>query len=117
LLILGGICHSNCIFALLFKPLPKHKYPIEMTDACEREPLQVVEVEENTKAKKDDTTKETGTIKEMLLLLRNWVFMMFAVSNFLTSLGYPIPYAFVPDNKTSWATSNPRQFSGWFDWN
>ena len=27
---------------------------------------------------------------------RNWVFMMFAVSNFLTSLGYPIPYTFVP---------------------
>merc|ERR1711994_597784 len=26
------------------------------------------------------------------------VFMMFAVSNFLTSLGYPIPYTFVPDN-------------------
>jgi len=24
--------------------------------------------------------------------------MMFAVSNFLTSLGYPIPYTFVPDN-------------------
>ena len=32
----------------------------------------------------------------MITLLRNWVFMMFAVSNFLTSLGYPIPYSFVP---------------------
>ena len=32
----------------------------------------------------------------MIRLLRNWVFMMFAVSNFLTSLGYPIPYSFVP---------------------
>ena len=32
----------------------------------------------------------------MVTLLRNWVFMMFAVSNFLTSLGYPIPYSFVP---------------------
>lgn len=98
LLILGGICHSNCIFALLFKPLPKYKYATEMTEVCESEPLQVVENEENNLTTKDDITKEAGTMKEMIMLLRNWVFMMFAVSNFLTSLGYPIPYAFVPDN-------------------
>ena len=34
----------------------------------------------------------------MVLLLRDWAFLMFAVSNLLTSLGYPIPYTFVPDN-------------------
>lgn len=67
-----------------------------MTEVCESEPLQVVENEENNLTTKDDTTKEAGTMKEMIMLLRNWVFMMFAVSNFLTSLGYPIPYAFVP---------------------
>ena len=40
---------------------------------------------------------------------RNWVFMMFAVSNFLTSLGYPIPYTFVPVNilKTSFCFADP----------
>jgi len=42
--------------------------------------------------------KEKGTFREMVALLRDWAFMMFAVSNFLTSLGYPIPYTFVPDN-------------------
>ena len=35
-------------------------------------------------------------MREMLSLLGSWVFMMFAVSNFLTSLGYPIPYTFIP---------------------
>ena len=30
------------------------------------------------------------------LKFRDWAFMMFAISNFLTSLGYPIPYTFVP---------------------
>ena len=39
-------------------------------------------------------TKETLAV--MLQLLTNFVFMMFAVSNFFTSLGYPIPYAFIP---------------------
>jgi len=34
----------------------------------------------------------------MMSLLGNWAFMMFAISNLLTSLGYPIPYSFVPDN-------------------
>ena len=37
-----------------------------------------------------------STVTEMLSLLGSWVFMMFAVSNFLTSLGYPIPYTFIP---------------------
>ena len=55
--------------------------------------------------------EDKETFKEMFLLLRyhrifltlsvimffsNWVFMMFAISNFLTSLGYPIPYTFIP---------------------
>ena len=39
---------------------------------------------------------EVSTFKDMSSLLANWVFMMFAVSNFLTSLGYPIPYTFIP---------------------
>merc|ERR1711953_367115 len=42
--------------------------------------------------------EEKETFKEMFALLRDWAFMMFAISNFLTSLGYPIPYTFVPDN-------------------
>merc|ERR1719259_501855 len=47
---------------------------------------------------KQSRNEEKETVREMLLLMRDWVFLMFAVSNFLTSLGYPIPYAFVPDN-------------------
>ena len=49
---------------------------------------------------KNDVEQETHkeTFREMLLLLRDWAFMLFAVSNFLTSLGYPIPYTFVLDN-------------------
>ena len=45
---------------------------------------------------KQSNTGEKETVREMLLLMRDWVFLMFAVSNFLTSLGYPIPYTFVP---------------------
>ena len=41
-------------------------------------------------------TEDQGTLQDMITLLRNWVFVMFAVSNFLTSLGYPIPYSFIP---------------------
>jgi hypothetical protein len=36
------------------------------------------------------------TLKVMVELLKHPVFMMFAVSNFFTSLGYPIPYTFIP---------------------
>ena len=52
---------------------------------------------------KNDVEQETHkeTFREMLLLLRDWAFMLFAVSNFLTSLGYPIPYTFVPVNTAS----------------
>ena len=46
--------------------------------------------EENT------STEQVSFLTDMWSLLRSWVFMMFAVSNFLTSLGYPIPYTFVP---------------------
>jgi len=87
LVILGGICLVNCFFALLFKPLPK------IQDECEliKDPMKGDIEEEKTESKKE-------TLAEMVTLLRDWVFMMFAVSNFLTSLGYPIPYTFVPDN-------------------
>ena len=50
----------------------------------------------NEDENRSDTAKET--FREMVLLLRDWAFLMFAVSNLLTSLGYPIPYTFVPDN-------------------
>ena len=52
---------------------------------------------------KNDVEQEAHkeTFREMLLLLRDWAFMLFAVSNFLTSLGYPIPYTFVPVNTAS----------------
>ena len=39
---------------------------------------------------------EVSFLVDMWSLLQSWVFMMFAVSNFLTSLGYPIPYTFIP---------------------
>jgi len=88
LVILSGICLFNCGFGCLFKPLPTHQENDK--DACEN----MLDPEDEESIKEED--KET--FKEMFLLLRNWVFMMFAVSNFLTSLGYPIPYTFIPDN-------------------
>jgi len=98
LLILGGICLTNCLFGLLFKPLSK--YQDNDSISCER--MEGDETSE-TPLKSDDLGQEPedtmkDTIREMVVLLRNWAFMMFAVSNFLTSLGYPIPYTFVPDN-------------------
>ena len=42
------------------------------------------------------SSEEVSFLDDMWSLLHSWVFMMFAVSNFLTSLGYPIPYTFVP---------------------
>ena len=44
----------------------------------------------------NNSTEQVSFLTDMWSLLRSWVFMMFAVSNFLTSLGYPIPYTFVP---------------------
>ena len=52
--------------------------------------------EKKDKEELDTLTENKGTLQEMMTLLRKWVFMMFAISNFLTSLGYPIPYSFVP---------------------
>ena len=52
--------------------------------------------EKKDKEELDILIENKGTLQEMMTLLRNWVFMMFAISNFLTSLGYPIPYSFVP---------------------
>jgi len=90
LLILSVICVLNCVFGLAFKPLPV--YQEKDKDVCEV----MLDLEEDEDEK--DRSNNKGTFKEMLLLLSNWVFMMFAISNFLTSLGYPIPYTFIPDN-------------------
>lgn len=93
LVILGGVCFTNCFFGLMFKPLPKCQD--EDSIGCER----FGDTNSETLLKQGEepeTHKET--FKEMIALLRNWAFMLFAVSNFLTSLGYPIPYTFVPDN-------------------
>jgi len=98
LYILGAICSSNCLFGLMFKPLPKSED--EETIGCEN----IGSGDSNTDSLlKPDPNKEQQethkeTFREMMLLLRDWAFLMFAVSNFLTSLGYPIPYSFVPDN-------------------
>jgi len=91
LLILGGICIFNCIFALLFKPIPE-SYKEPEVETCQ---AMLPDQEKQSQIENEDTKE---TFQEMIALLRNWVFMMFAVSNFLTSLGYPIPYTFVPDN-------------------
>jgi len=93
LVILGGVCFTNCFFGLLFKPLPKCQD--EDSIGCER----IGDTNSETLLKQGEepeTHKET--FREMIALLRDWAFMLFAISNFLTSLGYPIPYTFVPDN-------------------
>jgi len=87
LLFLSGLCLTNCLFGLLFKPL---------TSSSSEEGYDLVPTEEKGDSERGGEDK--NIVKDMILLLRNWVFMLFAVSNFLTSLGYPIPYAFVPDN-------------------
>jgi len=93
LVILGGLCFVNCIFGLMFKPLPKCQD--EDSIGCER--LGDTNSETLLRAEEDQGSHKE-TFREMMLLLRDWAFMLFAVSNFLTSLGYPIPYTFVPDN-------------------
>jgi len=93
LIILGGVCFTNCFFGLMFQPLPKCQD--EDSIGCER--MGDTNSETLLKAEEEpETLKET--FREMISLLRDWAFMLFAVSNFLTSLGYPIPYTFVPDN-------------------
>jgi len=97
LYILGAVCFSNCFFGLMFKPLPKSED--EETIGCEN----IGSGDSNTDAllKREGEGAEQShkeTFREMVVLLRDWAFLMFAVSNFLTSLGYPIPYSFVPDN-------------------
>jgi len=105
--LLGAICALNCFFALLFKPLPRC---LETDDSFIIEKLGEEQVNKDGLLQQEDMgdgllekkpevcTEEKETFKEMFALLRDWAFMMFAISNFLTSLGYPIPYTFVPDN-------------------
>jgi len=96
LYILGAICSSNCFFGLMFKPLPKVKD--EETIGCEDIGSGDGNTDSLLKNPDDKNESYKETFKEMMLLLRDWAFLMFAISNFLTSLGYPIPYSFVPDN-------------------
>jgi len=92
LLILSVVALSNCFFGMFFKPLPDYKELEPEKETCQ------AMLEEDLKEEKVVKEEEEGTFKNMILLFRDWAFMMFAVSNFLTSLGYPIPYTFVPDN-------------------
>jgi len=105
--LLGAICALNCFFGLLFKPLPRcmetddsfiiEKMGEEQTNKDGL--LQQEDMGDGLLNKKAEVcVEEKETFKEMFALLRDWAFMMFAISNFLTSLGYPIPYTFVPDN-------------------
>jgi len=94
LLVLGGICVGNCVFALLFKPIPESCQEPEV-ETCQ---AMLPDQEKQPAGKEKEIEEKKETFQEMIALLMNWVFMMFAVSNFLTSLGYPIPYTFVPDN-------------------
>ena len=91
LVILGLLMSSNCLFALMFKPLPKSRD--DESIGCEKLGDSNSETLLPTEAK-EESLKETLVV--MWSLMRNWAFMMFAISNFLTSLGYPIPYTFIP---------------------
>ena len=42
----------------------------------------------------------------MMELMRDWAFLMFAISNFLTSLGYPIPYSFATVRRNKFLISD-----------
>ena len=91
LVILGALMSSNCLFALMFKPLPKSRD--DESIGCEKLGDSNSETLLPTETKKESLRE---TMVDMLSLMKNWAFVMFAISNFLTSLGYPIPYSFVP---------------------
>ena len=91
LVILGALMSSNCLFALLFRPLPKSRDGESI--GCEKLGDSNSETLLPTETKKESLRE---TLVDMWSLMKNWAFMMFAISNFLTSLGYPIPYSFVP---------------------
>jgi len=93
LFIIAGICLLNCLFGLMFQPLPKYLPYQEAYKVGESNGDALLE-----KRNEEAASEKKETFKEMVFLLTHVVFMMFAVSNFLTSLGYPIPYTFVPDN-------------------
>lgn len=90
LFIIAGICLLNCLFGLMFQPLPKY-LPYQ-------EAYKVGDANADALLGNEPVEEKKETLKDMIFLLTHVVFMMFAVSNFLTSLGYPIPYTFVPDN-------------------
>ena len=75
----------------MFKPLPKSQDDDSI--GCEKLGDSNSETLLKTEAK-EESLKET--LLDMWSLIKDWAFMMFAISNFLTSLGYPIPYSFVP---------------------
>ena len=89
--ILGVLVSSNCLFALMFKPLPKSRDDERI--GCEKLGHSNSETLLPTETKKESLRE---TLVDMWSLMKNWAFVMFAISNFLTSLGYPIPYSFVP---------------------
>ena len=89
--ILGALMSSNCLFALMFKPLPKSRDDDSI--GCEKLGDSNSETLLQTESQKEGLKE---TLLDMWSLMKNWAFMMFAISNFLTSLGYPIPYSFVP---------------------
>ena len=95
LVILGAICSTNCLFGLMFKPLPKSEDDDSI--GCEKLGDSNSETLLKTEAT-EESLKET--MLDMWSLMKDWAFMMFAISNFLTSLGYPIPYSFVPVSTT-----------------
>ena len=89
--ILGVLVSSNCLFALMFKPLTQSRD--DESIGCEKLGDSNSETLLPTETKKESLRE---TLVDMLSLMKNWAFLMFAISNFLTSLGYPIPYSFVP---------------------
>jgi len=51
--------------------------------------------------------KQANAFRQMLdlSLLRDPIFMMYAASNFLTSIGFNVPYVFTPDRARLWGIS------------
>jgi len=99
MLAVSGICLSNGLFAFCFKPLEQVQVETnpEVYDKL-NDDKKVKEEEEEEEEKKEKNQERKETVRVMKELLKDVIFMMFAVSNFFTSLGYPIPYTFIPDN-------------------
>ena len=83
IIIMGGIVLICVPLGTLFKPVPVNNMSVNSD----------VEVEEQI-CEKESTVDEATSCKSGTNLMYDGIFIMFAISNFLTSFGFNIPYLY-----------------------